>query len=53
MLMTAVAVDQEGWLVAFYTSHRMNIAVYLIAGLVLALVLGIWSYAITIWLFVH
>ncbi len=22
MLMTAVAVDQEGWLVAFYTSHR-------------------------------
>src|SRR5215471_6856666 len=22
MLMTAVAVDQEGWLVAFYSSHR-------------------------------
>jgi hypothetical protein len=31
----------------------MNIAVYLVAGLVLALVLGIWSYAITIRLFVH
>jgi len=35
----------------------MNIAVYLVAGLVLALllalVLGIWSYAITIWVFVH
>jgi hypothetical protein len=31
----------------------MNIAAYLVAGLVLALVLGIWLHAITIWLFVH
>src|SRR5262249_16670972 len=36
-------------------AHRiaMNIATYLVGGLVLAFVLGIWSYAITIWLFVH
>jgi len=36
-------------------SHRiaMNIVASLVAGLILALVLGIWSYAITIWLFVH
>jgi len=31
----------------------MNIAASLVAGLVLALVLGIRLYAITIWLFVH
>jgi hypothetical protein len=31
----------------------MNIAAYLVAGLVLALVLGIWLHAITVWLFVH
>jgi len=31
----------------------MNIAASLVAGLVVALVLGIWLYAITIWLFVH
>jgi hypothetical protein len=36
-------------------AHRiaMTIATYLVGGLVLAFVLGIWSYAITIWLFVH
>jgi hypothetical protein len=47
MLMTAVAVDQRGG--SSHFTHRivMNIAVYLVAGLVLALVLGIWSYAIT------
>jgi hypothetical protein len=31
----------------------MNIVAYLVAGLVIALVLGIWSHAITVWLFVH
>jgi hypothetical protein len=31
----------------------MNVAASLVAGLVVALVLGIWLYAITIWLFVH
>jgi len=31
----------------------MNIAASLVAGLVLPLVLGIWLYAMTIWLFVH
>jgi hypothetical protein len=31
----------------------MNIAAYLVAGLVLAFVLGIWLHAITVWLFVQ
>jgi hypothetical protein len=37
--------------IALHTSHRHEHRCYLVAGLVLALVLGIWSYAITIWLF--